>query len=191
MAKKIKTPEEIAEKGKGFFADFKAFIMKGNVLDLAVAVVVGAAFNAITNGLVKNIITPVMTYFTSGVSIDEWEVVLKEAVLDEAGAVLTEKISIQYGLWLQTIIDFIIIAFSVFLVVRILRNAEKRMNAKKQAEEDAAAAAKKAEEDAAAAKAAEEAAAKAAEEKAIMDEYYANVREQAKLLREISEKLNK
>ncbi len=191
MAKKIKTPEELADKGKSFFSDFKAFIMKGNVLDLAVAVVVGAAFNAITNGLVKNIITPIMTYFTSGVSIDEWEVVLKEAVLDEAGAVLTEKISIQYGLWLQTIIDFIIIAFSVFLVVRIIRNAEKRMNAKKIAEDEAAAAAKKAEEDAAAAKKAEEDAAKAAEEKALMDEYYANVREQAKLLREISEKLNK
>ncbi len=191
MAKKLKTPEELAQKGQGFFSDFKAFIMKGNVLDLAVAVVIGSAFNAITNGLVKNIITPVMTYFTSGVSIEEWEIVLKDAVMDEAGAVIAEKISVQYGLWLQTIIDFIIIAFSIFVVVRVIRNAEKRLNAKKLAEEEAAAAAKKAEDDAAAAKAAEEAAAKAAEEKAIMDEYYANVREQAHLLREISEKLNK
>ena len=69
--------ENAAEKGKGFFSDFKKFITKGNVLDLAVAVVIGAAFNAITYCLVKNIITPVMTYFTSGVSINEWEVVLR------------------------------------------------------------------------------------------------------------------
>ena len=165
--------------------------MKGNVLDLAVAVVIGAAFNAITNGLVKNIITPVMTYFTSGVSINEWEHVLREEVLDEAGTVLVEKISIQYGLWLQTIIDFIIIAFSVFVVVRIIKGAEAKLTAKETAKKEAEEAAKKAEEDAAAAKAAEEAAVKAAAEKAVMDEYYANVRAQSELLREISAKLDK
>ena len=191
MAKKIKTAEDLAESGKGFFADFKKFIMKGNVLDLAVAVVIGNAFNAITNGLVKNIITPVMTYFTSGVSIEEWEVVLKEAVLDETGAVVSEQVSIQYGLWIQTIIDFLIIAFSIFLILRIIRNAENRLNAKKIAEAEAAAAAQKAAEEEATAKAAEEAAAKAAAEKAVMDEYYANIREQSRLLREINEKLNK
>ena len=113
--------ENAAEKGKGFFSDFKKFITKGNVLDLAVAVVVGAAFNAITNGLVKNIITPVMTYFTSGASIDEWEVVLREQVMNAEGVVEVEKLAIQYGLWLQPIIDFVIIAFSIFLVVRIVK----------------------------------------------------------------------
>ena len=192
MAKKdTQAVEKLAEGGKSFFSDFKKFIMKGNVLDLAVAVVIGAAFNAITNGLVKNIITPVMTYFTSGVSINEWEHVLREEVLDEAGTVLVEKISIQYGLWLQTIIDFIIIAFSVFVVVRIIKGAEAKLTAKETAKKEAEEAAKKAEEDAAAAKAAEEAAVKAAAEKAVMDEYYANVRAQSELLREISAKLDK
>lgn len=191
MAKEKDTASKLTESGKSFFSDFKNFIMKGNVLDLAVAVVIGNAFNAITNGLVKNIITPVMTYFTSGVSINEWEYVLRDAVLDEAGNVLTEKVSIQYGLWLQTIIDFLIIALSIFIVLRILHNAENKLNAKKIAKEEAENAAKKAEEEALAAKAAEEAAAKAAAEKAIQDEYYANVREQSRLLREISEKLSK
>ena len=183
--------ENAAEKGKGFFSDFKKFITKGNVLDLAVAVVIGAAFNAITNGLVKNIITPVMTYFTSGVSINEWEVVLREQVMNAEGVVEVEKIAIQYGLWLQTIIDFIIIAFSIFLVVRIVKGMEAKLNAKEIAEKEAAEAAKKAEEEAAAAKKAEEDAAKAAEQQAILDEYYANVRAQAELLREINAKLNK
>lgn len=183
--------ENAAEKGKGFFADFKKFIMKGNVLDLAVAVVIGAAFNAITNGLVKNIITPVMTYFTSGVSINEWEVVLREQVMNAEGVVEVEKIAIQYGLWLQTIIDFIIIAFSIFVVVRIIKGMEAKFKAKEIAEKEAAEAAKKAAEEAEAAKKAEEEAAKAAEQQAILDEYYANVRAQAELLREINAKLNK
>lgn len=183
--------ENAAEKGKGFFSDFKKFIMKGNVLDLAVAVVIGAAFSAITNGLVKNIITPVMTYFTSGVSINEWEVVLREAVMNAEGVVEVEKISIQYGLWLQTIIDFIIIAFSIFVVVRIIKGMEAKFNEKERAEKEAAEAAKKAAEEAEAAKKAEEEAAKTAAQQAILDEYYANVRAQAELLREISAKLNK
>ncbi|MBO5648596.1 MAG: large conductance mechanosensitive channel protein MscL [Clostridia bacterium] len=183
--------KKIAEKGKGFFSDFKKFIMKGNVLDLAVAVVIGAAFNAITNGLVKYIITPVMTYFTSGVSINEWEYVLREAVLNAEGAVEVEKISIQYGLWLQAIIDFIIIAVSIFVVVRIIKGMEAKMNEKELAQQEAEAAAKKAADDEAAAIKAAEDAEKAAKEQAILDEYYANIRAQSELLREISEKLKK
>ena len=174
-----------------FLADFKKFITKGNVLDLAVAVVISTAFNAIVNGLVKNIITPVVTYFTSGVSINEWEYILRQEVLDAEGAVEVTKISIQYGLWLQAILDFFIIALSVFAAVRIIRKMERRLNAKEIARKEAEAAAKKAEEDAKAAAAAEAAAEKAAAEKAIQDEFYANIREQSALLREIKESLKK
>mgnify|MGYP003307570613 CR=1 FL=1 len=183
--------ENAAEKGKGFFSDFKKFIMKGNVLDLAVAVVVGAAFNAITNGLVKNIITPVMTYFTSGASIEEWEVVLREQVMNAEGVVEVEKIAIQYGLWLQTIIDFIIIAFSVFVFVRIINNTRKKLNWSEELAKAEADAKKKADEKAAADAAAAASAAAAAEKAAIEAEYYANVKEQAALLREIKDILNK
>ena len=183
--------ENAAEKGKGFFADFKKFITKGNVLDLAVAVVVGAAFTAITNGLVKNIITPVMTYFTSGVSINEWEYVLREQVMNAEGVVEVEKIAIQYGLWLQAIVDFLIIALSVFAAVRLIRKTERRLNAKEILKQEAEAAKKKAEEDAKAAEAKAAADAKAAEEQAIRDEFYANVREQAALLREIRDSVKK
>ena len=159
MDKKIKEGEKnvLKEKRKkmkaeriSFWADFKAFITKGNVLDMAVAVVVASAFNAIVNGLVKNIITPFVTYLTSGVSIDEWEIVLRPEVLED-GVVTVSKIAIAYGVWLQSIVDFIIIAFSVFVVVRIIRKMERRLNAKEIAEKEAAAAKKKAEDDAAAA----------------------------------------
>lgn len=188
-----KRQKELLKKEKiSFFADFKKFITKGNVLDLAVAVVISTAFNAIVNGLVKNIITPVVTYLTSGVSIDEWEYILREEVLNaETGAVEVAKISIQYGLWLQAIVDFFIIALSVFAAVRIIRKAERKLNAKEIAKKEAEEAKKKAEEDAKAAEAKAAADAAAAEEKAIRDEFYANVREQAVLLREIRDNLKK
>ena len=183
-----KRQKELLKQEKvSFWADFKKFITKGNVLDLAVAVVISTAFNAIVNGLVKNIITPFVTYFTSGVSINEWEYVLRQEVLDAEGAVEVAKISIQYGLWLQAIVDFLIIALSVFAVVRLIRKAERKLNAKEIAKKEAEAAKKKAEDDAKAA----EAKAIAEAEKAARDEFYANVKEQSALLREIRESLKK
>lgn len=179
--------KKLNKRSEGFFTDFKKFITKGNVLDLAVAVVMATAFNAIVSGLVKYIITPLITYATSGVSINEWEWVIREAVTDAAGKEVTAKISVQYGLFLQAIVDFLIIAFCIFLALRIIRNTERKLNAKKIAEAEAEAAKKKAEEDekAAALKAAEDARA------ATEAEFYANVREQSALLREIRDAMKR
>ena len=184
--KKKEIKEKIKKDKDGFFSDFKKFITKGNVLDLAVAVVIGAAFNAIVTGLVKNIITPAMSYFTSGVSIDEWEYILREEGVDAAGEEIA-KISIQYGLWIQTIIDFLIIALSIFVIVRVIKKAERKINAKEIAAKAEADAKKKEEDEAKAA--AEKALADA--DRAARDEFYANVREQSALLREIKDSMNK
>ena len=186
--------EKIKKDGASFFSDFKKFITKGNVLDLAVAVVIANAFNAIVNGLVKYIITPFVTYFTSGVSIDEWKIVLKEEVLDAEGAVAEAEIAIQHGLWMQTILDFLIIAFSIFVAVRIVKHAEKILHTK-EAEKQA-----KAEEEAK--KAAEEKARMDAEQKAAndaaiakkekeLDDFYKRSEEQTRLLSDIKELLSK
>lgn len=192
MKEKIKEKKaKIKKERVSFFSDFKKFITKGNVLDMAVAVVVATAFNAIVNGLVKQIITPLVTFFTSGVSINEWEYVLREEVLNAEGAVEVSKISIQYGLWLQSILDFLIIAFTVFVLVRVIKGMERKLNAKEIAKKEAEAAALKAEADAKAAAEAAAAAEKAAAEQAIKDEFYANVREQAALLREIRDSVKK
>ncbi|MBQ1962691.1 MAG: large conductance mechanosensitive channel protein MscL [Clostridia bacterium] len=192
MKEKFKAGKEKIKKEQiSFFTDFKKFITKGNVLDMAVAVVVATAFNAIVNGLVKQIITPLVTYFTSGVSINEWEYVLREEVLNAEGVVEKAKISIQYGLWLQSILDFLIIAFTVFVLVRVIKGMERKLNAKEIAKKEAEAAAQKAEADAKAAAEAAAAAEKAAKEQAIKDEFYANVREQAALLREIRDSVKK
>ena len=176
---KIKDSVKAKAEKVTFFSDFKKFITKGNVLDMAVGVVVGTAFNAIVNGLVKNIITPVMTYFTSGVAIDEWKYVLREAVAADEAAGIAEvtEIAVSYGLWIQSIIVFFMIALSVFVAVRAIKSMERRINAKEIAKAEAEAAEKKAADDAAAAEAKAAADAEEAAKKAALDEFYANIRE--------------
>ena len=112
---------------KKFWEDFKAFITRGNVLDLAVAVVIGNAFNAITNTLVKNVIMPCIGALTGGANVSDWKVVLSEAVYDEAGILLKAENAIQYGLFIQAIIDFLIIALSIFTAVRLVRFFKDRI----------------------------------------------------------------
>ena len=184
---KKKLKEEMKKQKVSFFTDFKKFITKGNVLDMAVGVVVGSAFSAIVNGLVKMIINPCIALIPGAGSMDNWKTVLQAA--DEAAG--TAEVAILWGEWIQTIVNFFIIAFSIFVVVRVIRTMERKLNAKEIKKQEEAAAKKKAEEDAKAAAAKAAADAKAAEEKAIVDEYYANIREQSQLLREIKEALKK
>ena len=153
MAKKKK------EKKSGFWSDFRKFIMRGNVLDLAVAVVVGGAFNKIVSGLVSYIINPFIGLIIKDGSLDSIKTVIHEAVLAEDGVtVVTPEVAILWGTWLQTILDFLIIALVIFIIVRSLSTAETALHARQIAEKEAAdkAAAEKAEEEK---KAAEEAAA--------------------------------
>lgn len=93
--------------------EFKEFAFKGNVLDLAIAVVIGAAFGKIVSSLVDNIIMPLLVAITGKVDVSKLEVAIGETPL-------------KYGLFLQSIIDFIIIAFSIFLFVRILMKFKRK-----------------------------------------------------------------
>jgi len=145
---------------KSFWKDFKAFISKGNIVDLAVAVVVGGAFNKIVTGLVNHIIMPLVGVLMGGLNVKDWKWVLKEAVYDEAGELLTAENAVLYGEFIQLILDFLIVALCIFVALRIMMKSKERM----QADEIAAAKAK-AEEEAAAKKAEAEAAKKAAEDR--------------------------
>lgn len=174
-----------------FFKDFKAFITKGNVIDMAVGVVIGGSFGKIVTGLVNYIINPFVGIFLKSGSLDSIKTVITEAVpevLDEAGNVVTPavaEVAILWGTWFQTILDFLITAFCIFVVLRIIMGVKKRAERK----ELEAAEKKAAEEKAAADKAAEEAAkaaAVAAEKQARLDE---SVLKQEALLSEIKELL--
>lgn len=125
-------------KKSTFFSDFKKFIAKGNVLDLAVGVVVGGAFNKIVTALVNDIIMPLVGLATGGQSIADLKWIIKEAVYAEDGTtVLQAENALKYGDFLQTIIDFLIIALSVFCVLRVMVKL-KTLTEKKEKEEAAA-----------------------------------------------------
>ncbi len=114
---------------KKFFNEFKAFIAKGNVVDLAVAVVVGGAFKEIVNSLVSSIIMPLIGRITGGVNISALSFELAPTVTDESGAVITPAVTLGYGAFVQSIIDFLLISFSIFLVLRVFLAAKTRADA--------------------------------------------------------------
>ena len=179
-------------KEKGFFAEFRKFIMRGNVIDMAVGVVVGGAFSKIVSSLVADIITPCISLLTGKANFNELKWVLKEAVTETAedGTVteLSAATTMNYGTFIQYIIDFIIIAFSIFVVVRSINKLRERADKAKETPEMLAA--RKAEEEKAAAEKAEADAKAAAEQEEIVAARRAQA-ETAELLRDIKELLAK
>jgi large conductance mechanosensitive channel len=108
----------------GMVSEFKEFISKGNVLDLAVGVVIGAAFGKIVTALVDGIVMPVVGVALGGVSVSDWKYVMKPETVDAAGAKVAE-VAVQYGSFIQTLIDFLIIAFVIFLVIKAYNRMRK------------------------------------------------------------------
>ena len=129
----------MAEEKKGFFKEFKEFITKGNILDMAVGVVVGGAFGKIVTSLVNDIVMPPIGMAIGGVDFANLKAVIQPAVLDEAGEVVKEAVSINYSNFIQTIIEFIIIALCIFLVLRgIIKAKALAEKAKKEKEAEPA-----------------------------------------------------
>lgn len=114
---------------KKFFNEFKTFISRGNVLDMAVGVIIGAAFSAIVNSLVKDIITPLISLLTGGISLDKLNLILRPAVLAEDGVtVVKAALTFNYGSFIQSIINFLIIAWTVFLFVKAAIGVKKSLD---------------------------------------------------------------
>ena len=111
---------------KKFFEEFKTFAMRGNVIDMAVGVVIGGAFGKITTSIVNDIIMPLISMVTGGINFSDWKWVLKEAVLDAEGAVVTAEVAVNFGNTIAIVLDFIIIAFAVFCMVKALNNLHKK-----------------------------------------------------------------
>ena len=123
------------EKAKGFMGEFKAFIARGNVLDMAVGVIIGGAFGKISTSLVNDVIMPLISVLTGGVDFSNWKIVLKAAVAGADGAIdASTEIAIRYGAFLATILDFLIIAFAVFLMLKATNGFHDKL---KKAEEEA------------------------------------------------------
>ena len=112
-----------------FISEFKEFAMKGNVLDLAVGVVIGGAFGKIVTSLVSDIIMPVVGVVTGGVNFTDLKLVLKEAVGE------TPAVTINYGNFIQNTVDFVIVAFGIFCAVKAINSLRKEEPAPEEPEE--------------------------------------------------------
>ncbi len=117
---------------KKFFAEFKTFAMRGNVMDMAIGVVIGAAFGKITTSIVNDIIMPLIGLVIGGIDLTQWNILLKPEILDEAGNVAQAAVTLGIGNLLAVILDFIIVAFAMFLLVKAMN---KLASLKKKEEE--------------------------------------------------------
>ncbi len=105
--------------------EFKNFIMTGNVIDLAVAVLLAGATGMVVNGFVNMIMMPIIGYFTGGQDFSDYKIVLSEAVLAADGAIATPENAIMYGAWINTIINLIIVGFVLFIIVKAYNKTKK------------------------------------------------------------------
>ena len=125
----------------GVWKDFKKFAFKGNVIDMAVGVIIGGAFGSIVNSLVNDMIMPVFGWITAGMEFKSLKWVLSPAAVDEAGTVIKPEAAILYGNFIQNIVNFLIIAFCIFLMAKVVAKASaaaERLAAEKLKKEEEA-----------------------------------------------------
>lgn len=109
-----------------FFDEFKKFAIKGNMVDLAIGIIIGAAFNKIVTVLVEKIIMPPLGYLTAGVDMAQLKWVIKPVEKDAAGTVLDPGVVIGYGAFLEALMDFGIVALTLFFVVRVINTMKEK-----------------------------------------------------------------
>ena len=120
---------------KKFFEEFKTFISKGNVLDMAVGVIIGGAFGAITTALVGKVITPLLAWLFNSPNADALNIILRPETAPDAG----DAIILGLGDFVGAIVNFLVIALVLFLVIKAFNKARELAEARKKAEEEAAA----------------------------------------------------
>lgn len=111
---------------KKVFEEFKTFAMRGNVIDMAVGIIIGAAFGKIVSSIVGDIIMPIIGLLIGGVNFSDLKITLKDAVSNAAGGVTSPAVTLNYGNFLQVTFDFIIVAFAIFLLVKGVNSLTKK-----------------------------------------------------------------
>lgn len=104
----------------GLVQEFKEFAIKGNAVDMAVGIVIGAAFGKVVSSLVNDVIMPSIGMLMGGTDFTNLKITLKDAVVDPTGKVMTEAVSVKYGAFVNTTIDFLIVAFTIFMVIKMM-----------------------------------------------------------------------
>ena len=107
--------------------EFKEFAMRGNVIDMAVGVVIGAAFGKIISSLVDDIIMPLVGVVTGGINFTDYKWVIQKAVIDgQTQEVLKPEVTMNWGSWVQTIVDFLIVAFCIFVAIKAINQLKRK-----------------------------------------------------------------
>ncbi len=106
--------------------EFKEFAVKGNMVDMAVGIIIGTAFNRVVDVLVKQVVMPPLSLMTEGIKFAERKIVLREGSINAEGANGFEEVAIGYGALFEALLDFVIIGFTIFLVIRIMNRFRRR-----------------------------------------------------------------
>ncbi|MDE5725593.1 MAG: large-conductance mechanosensitive channel protein MscL [Duncaniella sp.] len=107
--------------------EFKEFAMRGNVIDMAVGVVIGAAFGKIISSLVDDIIMPLVGVATGGINFTDYKWVIQQAVIDgQTQEILKPEVSMNWGSWVQTVVDFLIVAFCIFVAIKAINKLKRQ-----------------------------------------------------------------
>ena len=109
--------------------EFKDFAMRGNVVDMAVGIIIGGAFGKIVASFVADVIMPPLGMLIGGVDFTQLKIIIKNAVVDASGVVTAEAVSVNYGNFVQTAVDFLIIAFAIFMVIKGMNSLKKKEEA--------------------------------------------------------------
>ncbi len=117
----------------GMIKEFREFAMRGNVVDMAVGIIIGGAFGKIVTSLVNDVIMPPIGVLMGGVDFSALKYVIQDAVPATANAEAVAAVTVNYGSFLNTVIDFVIVAFAIFLVVKLINRARKMMEKEEQA----------------------------------------------------------
>lgn len=127
----------MAKKKNGIIAEFKQFIMRGNVIDLAVGVIIGAAFQAIVNSLVKDVITPCIGALFGNMDFSDLAITLKEAVtetVDGVETVVSEAVLLKYGSFITAIINFLLMAVVIFFIIKVINTVSNKLHKEEEPE---------------------------------------------------------
>ncbi len=125
--------KSVTKKARGLIGEFKAFISRGNVIDMA-----ATAFGKITTSLVNDVVMPAISYFIGSADATSLNITLRPEVVDEAGNIITEGITLGIGTFIGTVIDFLLVALVVFLVIKAMNSAKDKMEAALHKEKEAA-----------------------------------------------------
>lgn len=106
--------------------EFKQFAMRGNVLDMAVGIIIGGAFGKIVSSIVSDVIMPPVGLLVGGVNFTDLKITIKQQILDAAGTVISPAVTINYGNFIQVTFDFIIIAFAIFMLIKGMNNLNRK-----------------------------------------------------------------